>query len=182
MASQHAPTYNFPLDMSPDNSPIVGIPGLPLVPSGSVSPSITSRSMPHDELLTPPPIIRPLFIDNLVKDFNLDASHRARLLAFVKVVVYIVRYTLSSHTDFVFVCQLGSIGMGMSQADLATRLYMLAVMFADEVERRRATTANGVGNLSGLYADLKVRLEDTFMLTSEQKVCPHMSHFGLCGC
>jgi hypothetical protein len=87
---------------------------------------------------------------------------------------------LHSVTVLIFAHQLGSIGTGMSQADLATRLYMLVVMFADEVERRRATTANGAGNLSGLYADLKVRLEDTFVLTSEQKVCPHLLHFDPC--
>jgi hypothetical protein len=89
MAFQHAPTYNFPCDMSPDNSSVAGIPGLPLVPSSSVSPT-TPLSMPQDDLLMLPPIIRPLFIDNLVKDFNLDASHRARLQAFVKVAIYIV--------------------------------------------------------------------------------------------
>lgn len=50
----------------------------------------TPLSMPQDDLLMLPPIIRPLFIDNLVKDFNLDASHRARLQAFVKVAIYIV--------------------------------------------------------------------------------------------
>jgi len=144
----------------------------PHIGSGSDSPLMnafgSNGDVNNDALM--PSIIWPLYIDNLVKDFGLDAVHHARLLAFVKV------YRLPEFCVIMFipsVLQLGSIGVGMSQADLATQLYMLAVMFTDAAERCWLNNDQGSENYNGLFADLKIHLEDNFTLTSDQRVCDH---------
>lgn len=65
--------------------------------------------------------------------------------------------------------QLGSLPPGLSQADLATRLYHLAVVYSDGAERRRIAKEEGVSNLKELFRDLQIRLEDSFAFTNEQR-------------
>ena len=60
----------------------------------------------------------------------------------------------------------------LSVADLATRVYILAAIFAQSVERKRAAAAaaSRLEDLPALFNDLKIRLEDSFILTAQQKV------------
>ncbi|KAI0638453.1 hypothetical protein C8Q77DRAFT_1048576 [Trametes polyzona] len=60
---------------------------------------------------------------------------------------------------------------GLSKADLATRVYMLGAIFAQIVERKRAAAAaaDGIEDLPALFNDLKIRLEDGFLLTAQQR-------------
>lgn len=66
--------------------------------------------------------------------------------------------------------QLGSHDTTLSKSDLLTRVYILAVIFGDIAERRRAAETSNIRDLPGLMADLKIRLEATFTLMPEQKV------------
>ncbi|KAH9945636.1 hypothetical protein B0H21DRAFT_693888, partial [Amylocystis lapponica] len=53
---------------------------------------------------------------------------------------------------------------------LATRTYHLAVVFHGIAERRRQDAkANGIENVAEVFNDLKIRLDDTFNFTSEQR-------------
>ncbi|EGN91584.1 hypothetical protein SERLA73DRAFT_148406 [Serpula lacrymans var. lacrymans S7.3] len=54
---------------------------------------------------------------------------------------------------------------------MATRLYLLAALFGEVAERRRqARNSPFAGeNIRALFADLKIRLEDSFCFTAEQK-------------
>ncbi|KAK7037201.1 hypothetical protein R3P38DRAFT_2771200 [Favolaschia claudopus] len=70
--------------------------------------------------------------------------------------------------DFV---ALGSTGGGLSQADLVTRLYMLAVQFSDMAERRRIAAAETPTDFTGLWKDLKIRLSGNFTFTKDQELC-----------
>jgi hypothetical protein len=68
--------------------------------------------------------------------------------------------------------QLRSISPPLSQADLLTCLYSLAVIFSHKAERNRVAAQQRLtGDLKGLLADLKIRLEETFTFTVEQCVC-----------
>lgn len=60
-------------------------------------------------------------------------------------------------------------GQGLSKADIATRSYLLAAIFSLIKENREMTNAQR--NTQQLLADLQIRLEVTFTLTPEQKVC-----------
>lgn len=64
-------------------------------------------------------------------------------------------------------------GNQLSKADVATRLYTLAVVLGDILERKRQAEANqqGFANVKALYADLQRRLESTFNFNDEQSVC-----------
>jgi hypothetical protein len=46
----------------------------------------------------------------------------------------------------------------------------MAAIFEDMVERQRAQEDKGIGDLKSLFEDLKIRLEETFKITSEQQV------------
>ncbi|KAH9948702.1 hypothetical protein B0H21DRAFT_890351 [Amylocystis lapponica] len=96
----------------------------------------------------PPAILSPAFVDTLAQDYNLEPQQRANLHAFV---------------------QLGSIGGGLSQADLATRTYTLAVMFHQIAEQHRRDAKENLANLAQLFNDLKIRLEESFTFTGEQR-------------
>lgn len=72
--------------------------------------------------------------------------------------------------SFKLVFQLGSAGVGLSQADLATRLFALAVQFADMAERRRIAAAETPGDYKTIWRDLKIRLEGNFSFTKDQEV------------
>ena len=54
---------------------------------------------------------------------------------------------------------------------MLTRLYLLAALYSDAADRRRAAQEQGVADLKGLFNDLKIQLEGKFELTKEQMVC-----------
>ena len=62
-------------------------------------------------------------------------------------------------------------GWGLNKADIATRSYLLAAIFSLIKENREMTNAQR--NTQQLLADLQIRLDVTFSLTPEQKVCSH---------
>ncbi|KAI0355310.1 hypothetical protein OH77DRAFT_1511597 [Trametes cingulata] len=98
-----------------------------------------------------PLVLRPGFVDALAKDFGLDRHYSVKLHAFVG---------------------LGSSEPALSRPDLATRTYTLAAIFALINTCKRSQSASqdtGVDDLPGLFNDLKIRLEDTFNLTKEQR-------------
>ncbi|KAF8209882.1 hypothetical protein K438DRAFT_1711536 [Mycena galopus ATCC 62051] len=64
-------------------------------------------------------------------------------------------------------------GNGLSQSDLASRLYMTVIMLSEAAERRRLEEANTFsGDLGAMMRDIKIRVDEGFALTTEQKVCP----------
>jgi hypothetical protein len=69
---------------------------------------------------------------------------------------------------------MGSLDGALMQSDLLTRVYMLAALYSDAAERRRAAKEQGVADIKGLFNDLKIRLEGRFELTKEQMVCPFL--------
>ncbi|KAJ7246702.1 hypothetical protein C8J57DRAFT_1523407 [Mycena rebaudengoi] len=129
----------------PSSSP----PGTP--PSLSPDSRLTPPSNPVSPDARPMPLIPPLFIDSLAKEFGLAERELKRLRGLVQVVS----------------CAGGSI----SQAELVGQLYTTAIVMSEAAERRRlAEEAGGVPDLKGLFNDLKIRLDDTFTLTRVQKV------------
>ena len=66
---------------------------------------------------------------------------------------------------------MGSLDGALMQSDLLTQVYMLAALYSDAAERRRAAQAQGVADINGLFNDLKIRLEGRFELTKEQMAC-----------
>ncbi|KAK7015950.1 hypothetical protein R3P38DRAFT_3203652 [Favolaschia claudopus] len=115
-------------------------------PLSSVEQQVDSR---HHTFLPPTPVvIKPLFIDTLARDMKLEDSQTECLHEFVA---------------------LGSTGGGLSQADLVTRLYMLAVQFSDMAERRRIAAAETPTDFTGLWKDLKIRLSGNFTFTKDQE-------------
>ncbi|KAF8136039.1 hypothetical protein K438DRAFT_1468719, partial [Mycena galopus ATCC 62051] len=53
---------------------------------------------------------------------------------------------------------------------LASRLYMTAIMLSEAAERRRLEEANTFsGDLRAMMRDIKIRLDEGFALTTEQK-------------
>jgi hypothetical protein len=47
---------------------------------------------------------------------------------------------------------------------------MMAVVYSEGAERKRAAAQQEIGDLKGLFTDLKIRLEQTFTFTIEQRV------------
>ncbi|CDO76179.1 hypothetical protein BN946_scf185037.g2 [Trametes cinnabarina] len=90
------------------------------------------------------------FIDNLSNDLNLLEAQNDQMHLFV---------------------DLGSVQPALSPADLAPRLYILGAIFALGAEQKRAAVeaAKSVQNLPALFTDLKIRLENTFVFTSQQR-------------
>ncbi|KAI0639902.1 hypothetical protein C8Q77DRAFT_1152830 [Trametes polyzona] len=113
----------------------------------SPAPTALPSVMAH---VPPRVVIQPLFIDKLARDFALEEHHIVHLHTFAKV---------------------GSKGAGLAVADLATRVYMLGAVFAQSVERKQAAAAaaSGLEDLPALFNDLKIRLEDGFLLTAQQR-------------
>jgi hypothetical protein len=66
---------------------------------------------------------------------------------------------------------MGSLDGTLGQSDMLTWLYLLAALYSDAANRRRAAQEQGVADLKGLFNDLKIRLEGKFELTKEQMVC-----------
>ncbi|KAJ7290656.1 hypothetical protein C8J57DRAFT_1213294 [Mycena rebaudengoi] len=128
--------------------PSLSPPGTP--PSLSPEPRLTPPSNPVPPDARPIPLIPPLFIDSLAKEFGLAERELKRLRGLVQVVS----------------CAGGSI----SQAELVGQLYTTAIVMSEAAERCRLTEeAGGVPDLKGLFNDFKIRLDDTFTLTQVQK-------------
>lgn len=68
---------------------------------------------------------------------------------------------------------MGSVYPPLSKADLLTRMYALAAFYSDAAERKREAAKNDTLDLKALLLDLKIRLEESFSLTAEQKVRHH---------
>ncbi|KAI0631174.1 hypothetical protein C8Q77DRAFT_1159871 [Trametes polyzona] len=119
-------------------------------PLSQARPEPLASATAVDPDLTHPTIVQPLFIDKIGKDFELEEHQIVHLHTFALV---------------------GATSGGLSKADLATRVYMLGAIFAQIVERKRAAAAaaNGVEDLPALFNDLKIRLEDGFLLTAQQR-------------
>ncbi|KAK7026609.1 hypothetical protein R3P38DRAFT_3191856 [Favolaschia claudopus] len=92
----------------------------------------------------------PILIDTIARDFSLE-SKQAQVL----------------HTFVAF----GSLGSGLSLPDLATRVFMLAAQFSDAAERQRIQSRAEQDRVdsAALFCDLKIRLEETFCFTDQQK-------------
>lgn len=56
---------------------------------------------------------------------------------------------------------------GLSIPDMFTRLYLLAVTL--DLFQRRNEDDESVGNIQGLFNDMKIRLDDSFTTTKEQE-------------
>lgn len=71
--------------------------------------------------------------------------------------------------------QIGSVNPALSRSDLATRAYMVAAIFAMAMEIQSTITLASqddvIEDLPALFNDLRIRLDDNFTLTREQKVC-----------
>ncbi|KAJ7882055.1 hypothetical protein B0H14DRAFT_3433707 [Mycena olivaceomarginata] len=94
------------------------------------------------------PIIKPLFIDTLARDMKLEEGQKQNLHNFV---------------------QLGSAAAGLTQADLATRLFALAVTYSDIAERHRIAAAETPTDWKSMWRDLKIRLDGNFTFTKDQE-------------
>ncbi|KAJ7824324.1 hypothetical protein B0H14DRAFT_2597338 [Mycena olivaceomarginata] len=68
--------------------------------------------------------------------------------------------------DFV---QLGSAAAGLMQADLATRLFALAVTYSDIAERHRIAAAETPTDWKSMWLDLKIQLDGNFTFTKDQE-------------
>ncbi|KAJ6489504.1 hypothetical protein C8R47DRAFT_977840 [Mycena vitilis] len=93
-------------------------------------------------------VINPIFVDTLARDMQLEDRQTQNLHEFVL---------------------LGSTGAGLSQADLATRLYLLAAQFSDTAERRRIAASETPTDWKALWRDLKIRLDSSFTFTKDQE-------------
>ncbi|KAJ7498186.1 hypothetical protein B0H11DRAFT_2226324 [Mycena galericulata] len=124
-----------------------------MVPQGPIGPLI-----PPDLIPAPNPaneqsspfaqlVVSPLFVDNLAKDFGLTVVQRSQL----------------------HICaQLGSVGAGLTKADLSTRLFSLAVFYTHSTKMERAAEQSNMNNVAQLLDDLRVRLDDDYRFTKEQ--------------
>ncbi|KAJ7869104.1 hypothetical protein B0H14DRAFT_3440801 [Mycena olivaceomarginata] len=139
---------------------------LPPVPPESngwgSSPTVASQHRAEDTFaqpfkftMSPPshngyntPIIKPLFIDTLARDMKLEEGQKQNLHDFV---------------------QLGSAAAGLTQADLATRLFALAVTYSDIAEGHCIATAETPTDWKSMWCDLKIRLDGNFTFTKDQE-------------
>ncbi|KAJ3846382.1 hypothetical protein EV368DRAFT_69967, partial [Lentinula lateritia] len=141
---QHSPIFSPPHLNSLDRTPFTWNNSEELHQRNSPSPS-TSPSP-----AVPPPSLTPVLttqaVDNLAKDFCCTEAQQSVLHTLVR---------------------FGSIGDGLSKADLSTRLFTLAVLF-DMEKQRPKEDENNLQNMRAMYKDLKIRLEQTFSLTSVQ--------------
>lgn len=67
-------------------------------------------------------------------------------------------------------------GNGLTKADLATRAYIVASIFS-LIKENRAMTAAHRGTQT-LMADLQIRLDATFSISTEQKASGHLLHLS----
>ncbi|KAF9072511.1 hypothetical protein BDP27DRAFT_1418126 [Rhodocollybia butyracea] len=94
----------------------------------------------------PPLVVDLLAVQNIAHDFQLSETQTDMLKTFVK---------------------LGSAGQGLSKPNLLTRLFHLALTIHYENQWPK-DDQNDVQTLRGIVKDLKVWLENTFSLTSDQ--------------
>lgn len=104
----------------------------------------------------------------LLKTSTLSLSNGPDFMPLLRC-VYLSWPLLISHLYVTF--KLGSLGEGLSQADLATRVYIVALLYGESAARRRVEKDQGINDLAGLFNDLKIRLDDSFSFTKEQRVC-----------
>ncbi|KAK7007192.1 hypothetical protein R3P38DRAFT_3325580 [Favolaschia claudopus] len=137
----NTPQFIFPAQAVPPQEVALGH-GL-----GPFPPETPPISSPPLDPSTPQLVVSLLFIDNIARDFQLDAPQREQLL----------------------VCaQLGSVDGGLSKADLSSRLYYMGVFLWYMNERRREAERNSVDNITQLLEDLRVRLDEGYTFTREQ--------------
>ncbi|KAI0709508.1 hypothetical protein C8Q76DRAFT_799505 [Earliella scabrosa] len=190
LSTHHAPTTSSPADIQPMNTafstqtpprsntlpPFSGNPSFPTsyspprspfteLPSGDPQSESTLQTAPgplSQTHTTPTPprtesnieitdVVSPLFVDHVAKDFGLNGEHVKKLRAMV---------------------HLGSVTPALSQADLATRTYIFAAVISTLHEIKQVLVSGRTGSIDDLPAlmhDIKIRLEDTFKLTTEQK-------------
>ncbi|KAJ7823423.1 hypothetical protein B0H14DRAFT_3730245, partial [Mycena olivaceomarginata] len=110
------------------------------------APPFTLSPPSHNRYSTP--IIKPLFIDTLARDMKLEEGQKQNLHDFV---------------------QLGSAAAGLTQADLATCLFSLAVTYSDIAERHRIAAAETPTDWKSMWRDLKIRLNGNFTFTKDQE-------------
>lgn len=70
--------------------------------------------------------------------------------------------------------QLATMDNTLNKADIVTRMYILAIILSEISERRRVAEDAKVDDLATLLADMRIRLQLTFMLMPDQKVCGGM--------
>ncbi|KAJ6587691.1 hypothetical protein DFH09DRAFT_1027633 [Mycena vulgaris] len=112
------------------------------------------------------PIIPPLYVDNLAKEFGLGEPDLRKLRGLVQVRSIYSAVVLFSQCFFQVVTVTGGT---ITQSDLASRLYMTAIILSEAAERRRQEQQNAFPDLRAMMRDLKIRLDDGFALTSDQK-------------
>ncbi|CDO76793.1 hypothetical protein BN946_scf184978.g22 [Trametes cinnabarina] len=122
--------------------------------SWSMSPTTMGRSSESttvsSSVTSNPTVLPAIFIDNLSNDLGLLEDQNVQMHLFV---------------------DLGSVRPALTPADLATRLYTLGSILALGAEQKRAAAvaAKSVQDLPALFNDLKIRLENTFVFTSQQR-------------
>ncbi|KAJ3904022.1 hypothetical protein F5879DRAFT_1033979 [Lentinula edodes] len=140
----HSPIFTLPHLDSLDRTPLTRSNFEELHQRNSPSPPPSpSPAVPSPSLTL---VITTQAVDNLAKDFHCTEAQRSVLHTLVR---------------------FGSIGDGLSKADLSTRLLTLAVLF-DMENQRPKEDENNLQTMRTMYKDLKIRLEQSFSLTSAQ--------------
>ncbi|KAJ7483663.1 hypothetical protein FB451DRAFT_1555558 [Mycena latifolia] len=139
------PVQQTPLPPPPDSSDRWGP---PIGPGSHGSSSPPGSSPPHTPPTPSAPILSPVLVDKIARDFQLEPKQHQNLRLFV---------------------QFGSLGPGLSVPDLATRLFMLASQYGEAAEKRRLEKAEEALDWKRIWKDLKIRLDETFCFTREQK-------------
>ncbi|KAK7032701.1 hypothetical protein R3P38DRAFT_3503251 [Favolaschia claudopus] len=131
-------------------------------PFSSSSSDVPSSPPPHNPGSLPPlpPLhppsqqgatpFNPLIVDTIARDFCLEQDQVQLLRTFVR---------------------LGHLGPGLSLPDLATRVFLLAAQLGEAAEKRRAEQEQRqeMVDYRVIWRDLKLRLEETFCFTRQQK-------------
>ncbi|KAJ3912337.1 hypothetical protein F5877DRAFT_84919 [Lentinula edodes] len=144
-----SPSFNTSIPLLPSSEHLssFSLPPSPSPPLSDNSPQSISQS-PRLQQPQPPtaPVISVQAVDNLAKDFRCTEGQRSVLHSLVR---------------------FGSVGEGLSKADLSTRLLTLAVIF-DLENQRPKEDENDLQSMRAMWKDLKIRLEQTFLLTAAQ--------------
>ncbi|KAJ3844655.1 hypothetical protein F5878DRAFT_655675 [Lentinula raphanica] len=111
-------------------------------PMRASAPPVETSPLPREV----EPLVPPIVIDNLAKDFQLTEEQRKILHTFVG---------------------FGSVGEGLTRPDMLTRMFMLAVTFNLENTRPKDDVTD-MQTMRGMMKDLKIRLEQSFSLTATQ--------------
>ncbi|KAJ6473440.1 hypothetical protein C8R47DRAFT_1295169 [Mycena vitilis] len=150
-------SFSTPLPPSSGNLPfpppsmyMSGLPGSSPPPVASSSPTPVGGTSSPAPFVGGAPVLSPLIVDTIARNFSLEARQMQHLRTFVN---------------------FGSLGAGLSVPDFATRVFMLAAQFGESAERRRTEQSNDQDRVDfrAIWVDLKIRLEETFCLTRQQK-------------